>query len=173
LDKTEGQLVRNAQRGDQASFVELIRRATPRVFSAAQAILNNVHDSEDAVQDGTVVAFKRIRTLRDPNVFGSWFLRIVVNKAKDLRRSRRTTTQPLEDINEPAVEFDASLQLDLTDAIERLPLRIKVPAVLYFAGLSTPEIAEALDRPVGTVRRHLSEAYASLRDYLEHGETSD
>lgn len=158
-------LVEQARSGDQQCFVELIRRHTPKVFPAAMAILNDVHDAEDVLQDAVVTAYRRVESLRKAESFGSWLLRIVVNRAKDVRRDRTRTIRMTESV-EPPVEYNPDDELDLMAAIGELPERNKNVLVLFLSGLTTREVSEALDRPVGTVRRQLSEAYASLRDQL-------
>lgn len=56
----------------------------------------------------------------------------------------------------------------LRDLIDRLPERTRVPVLLhYYADMSAEDIADALGRPAGTVRRLLAEGRAALRLALE------
>ena len=51
----------------------------------------------------------------------------------------------------------------LRDLVERLPLRLREVVLLhYYADLPVAEVAEAVHRPVGTVKRRLHEARALL-----------
>lgn len=56
----------------------------------------------------------------------------------------------------------------LQDLVERLPQRLRVPVLLhYYADLPVEQVAVAVHRPAGTVRRWLAEGRALLRAELE------
>jgi RNA polymerase sigma-70 factor, ECF subfamily len=56
----------------------------------------------------------------------------------------------------------------LRDLVERLPVRLRTPVLLhYYADLPVADIAKALHRPVGTVKRMLAEGRASLLARIE------
>lgn len=56
----------------------------------------------------------------------------------------------------------------LRDLVERLPDRLRVPVLLhYYADLSIAEVAAALHRPEGSIKRMLFDARARLAGWLE------
>lgn len=56
----------------------------------------------------------------------------------------------------------------LRDLVERLDERLRLPVLLhYYAGLPIADVARALDRPEGTIKRTLSDARHVLRAWLE------
>ena len=56
----------------------------------------------------------------------------------------------------------------LRDLVQRLPERLRTPVLLhYYADMSVAEIAAALHRPTGTVKRWLAEARDSLHTSIE------
>lgn len=56
----------------------------------------------------------------------------------------------------------------LRDLVERLPERLRTPVLLhYYADLPVADVANALHRPVGTVKRLLAEGRASLLARIE------
>jgi RNA polymerase sigma-70 factor (ECF subfamily) len=56
----------------------------------------------------------------------------------------------------------------LHDLVERLPDRLRKPVLLfYFADMSVAEVAAALHKPEGTIKRMLSDARARLHGWLE------
>lgn len=69
----------------------------------------------------------------------------------------------------PAAEEAAAVREALRGLEE--PYRETV-ALRYFAGLTVPEIAEACDRPQGTVKTHLHRGLLRLRDRLDALETA-
>ena len=59
----------------------------------------------------------------------------------------------------------------LRDLVERLPDRMRAPVLLhYYADMSIAEVAIALHRPQGTIKRTLSDARNRLHSWLESNE---
>lgn len=59
----------------------------------------------------------------------------------------------------------------LRDLVERLPDRMRAPVLLhYYADMSIADVALALHRPQGTIKRTLSDARSRLHTWLENGE---
>jgi RNA polymerase sigma-70 factor (ECF subfamily) len=57
----------------------------------------------------------------------------------------------------------------LRDLVERLPDRMRTPVLLhYYADMSIAEVATALRRPQGTIKRTLSDARSRLHAWLEN-----
>jgi RNA polymerase sigma-70 factor (ECF subfamily) len=55
----------------------------------------------------------------------------------------------------------------LRDLVERLPDRLRAPVLLhYYADMSVAEVASALHRPEGTIKRMLFDARAQLAGWL-------
>lgn len=58
----------------------------------------------------------------------------------------------------------------LRDLVERLPDRLRMPVLLhYYADMSVAEVAVALKKPEGTIKRMLFDARARLASWLEDG----
>ena len=57
----------------------------------AMAMLGDAADAEEALQDAFVRAYRGLRGCREPDRFGAWFLRILVNRCRTrgARRRRR------------------------------------------------------------------------------------
>lgn len=178
----EGHLIRRAREGDREAFGELIEIHAVRAYRIAYAILQNAEESEDAVQDAFVTAFKSLRKLEKAEAFGSWLGRIVTTRAYDILRGRQRGQKAIE-AQTTAVRMEtahrrpdpsgtrADLTLDLEEAIAKLPEIHRLAVLLrYTEDASTEQIARILKRPEGTVRRILSESYRLLRLYLEEGD---
>src|ERR1039457_5711725 len=76
----EQDLIARVQRGQNELFYELVRPYERRVYAAAQAILRNEHDAEDAAQEAMLKAFKNIRQFRAEARFSTWLIQIKVNE---------------------------------------------------------------------------------------------
>ena len=61
------ELVDRAKQGDEEAFDALARAVGDRCMGIAHRILRDAHLAEDAVQAALVVAWRELRTLRDPD----------------------------------------------------------------------------------------------------------
>ena len=86
----ERALVELARGGDEEAFASLIRMAGDRLMAVAFRILRDADRAEDAVQQAIVTAWRDLPALRDPDRFGGWLYRILVNACYvEARKSRR------------------------------------------------------------------------------------
>ncbi len=136
--------------------------------------VRSVDLAEDIFQDVWVLAWRRRGQLRDPERFLSWFYRIARNRIMEQsRKSRRGVQITLfgemsdDDGDQPLDQRlrderpDPSRQAqhnEWTGLVEREvqhldPLAREMLALRYGADLGLREIAEILDKPLGTVIR--------------------
>ena len=142
-------------------------RHWPRVWRAAFATCGDRELASDAAQDAFIRAGAALDRFDRRRPIEPWLVRIAVNRAIDLMRARR----PLADGQRlpESFAFDPPLADEqLEAAVSRLaPERRDVVALHYWLDYTTPEIAEALDVPVGTVNSRLARALRDLRLDLE------
>jgi RNA polymerase sigma factor (sigma-70 family) len=170
------QLIQQAQTGDaaqvRAAFNILLPRYHRMAFQVAYAVLNDVHQAEDAVQEAFITAYLRIGQLREPQAFASWLKRIVLTQAD---RQIRGNQPRLEDFEErfdiPAERLGPEDMLEESEIQNRLQLAIdalpegerQVTEGFYMQGESQKELAERLELPVTTVKKRLQYAREHLR----------
>ena len=150
---------------------ELLDRHEDTLFRAALAILGDVQEAEDAVQDTFLRYLEKRPELRDGDHEKAWLLKVTANRCKSiLRTRRRRPTVELLDIY-PVPEDEGSREL--MEAILALPANQRSAVHLhYYEGYTSEEIGAILGQRPGTVRSHLSRARDALRRYLleEEGE---
>ena len=113
--------------------------------------------AEDLTQEAMVRVCARWSVLRQPRPYA---YRIVTNLARDRWRRRQSELLALSDLVPRPV---AGPDVSVLDAVDRLPAALRDAVLLhYYADLSVDDVARALRRPAGTVKRHLSEARALL-----------
>jgi RNA polymerase sigma-70 factor, ECF subfamily len=91
-------LVARAQRGDVAAFGSVVRATQMMAYAVARRVLCDPTMAEDATQDAYLRAFRRLKDLDEPAAFPSWFRRIVITVALNMRRKRRVTLLRLDDV---------------------------------------------------------------------------
>jgi RNA polymerase sigma-70 factor, ECF subfamily len=144
-------------------------------YRLARAILLDDGEAEDAVQEASISAWRRQRSLRDPARFDAWFDRILVNQCRDqLRRRRRAVpiAAPPIGFDAPAAPPETGTDDDLDRALAALDLDHRVVVVLrYWQDRTVDDIADRLGIPAGTVKSRLHHALKHLRTELEasHG----
>jgi len=170
----DGRLVARVQEGDGDAFDTLVRRHMRRAFSIAFRLLENRADAEDLVQEAFLAALKGIDSFEPGRPFGPWLFRIVVNRGLNARKARslrRTEALPIDVIaRAPPPDRDAEraeLHDALAGALERLDgQRGAIVRLHELEGFTSPEIAAMLELAEGTVRWHLHQARAELREVL-------
>jgi RNA polymerase sigma-70 factor, ECF subfamily len=145
---------------------EIFDRHWPRVWRAAYAVTRDRELANDAAQDAFLRAAGALRRLDHDRLEG-WLVRVAINRAIDLVRARRRE-RPEELADEQFGLDPAPADEDLHRALARLgPERRAVIALHYWLDYTTPEIADALGIPVGTVNSRLARALRDLRLTLE------
>ena len=88
-----------ARDGDRQAFSELYQRYRRAVHAVALSRVAAC-DAGDVVQDTFVIAMRQLRTLRNPEAFGGWLLTIARNRATDVVRRRKPTSEWTDEIGE-------------------------------------------------------------------------
>jgi RNA polymerase sigma-70 factor (ECF subfamily) len=164
-------LLAAARSGDPAAFSTWMERRRHLAFAYACAVLGNREEAEDVVQEAFVRAVQAYQRGGRPGNWEAWLMRVLRNLCTDtLRRRRRRPTGPLDtdllDLS-PTPEMrvvDAEAEVELTQAVERLPEALRVPLLMHFgARLTYREIALALGVRESTVIGRVASALRVLR----------
>jgi RNA polymerase sigma-70 factor (ECF subfamily) len=154
--------------GAQA-FERLLAPLIEPAHRLACGLLHDHQAAEDAVQEASLKAWRKLRQLRSPNAVRPWFLGIVANQCRSVSRTRwwkvtQTSVSISESEPEPA---PMASSIDLRRAIRRLRHRERTALVMYFyLDLTAEEIAVATRSTPGAVRRQLYRSLARLRPFL-------
>ena len=162
-------LVERARDGDDVAFTELVDLDGDRCYAIAYRILRDAERAQDAVQQALLQAWRELPRLRDPERFGPWLHRLLVNACyEEARRHRRWSTRirslPVDGPGGP----DTTVSVDDRDTLDRAFARLSpehrtVFVLHHHAGLHLAEIADIVGVPEGTVKSRLHHATRSLR----------
>lgn len=164
---------RGAPVPDTAAFDLLLRPLIDDAYKLALVILRDPHDAEDAVQEAAVKAWLAVGRLRQAASARPWFLRIVANQCRSMRRGRWFSVLRLSD--PPAFGPDpgpaAVRSADLSRALSRLGRDDRAALFLhYHLDLPLEEVASVLHLSVPAARSRLYRALKRLKPNVEVSE---
>ena len=155
-------------RTGQADFDVLIGPHLEAGYRTALAILRDPHEAHDAVQESALKAWRKLDQLREGRPARPWFLAIVANQCRDMRRSRWWSVVRLPHIDPVKSEIDTQAT-DLERALARLPTDDRLALFLHFyLDLPIEEVALALGISAAATKGRIYRACRRLRpDLLE------
>jgi RNA polymerase sigma-70 factor (ECF subfamily) len=180
-------LIQAARGGDLDSFNRLVLAYQDMVYSHAYRMIGEEESADDATQNTFISAYNHLGSFRGGS-FKAWLLRIVTNACYDeLRRRKRRPTVPLEPLDDAGEEVEsAHWMVDPTDQPEEQVQRVELQHAIQHCldnlpsdfrstvimvdvqGLDYFEAAQAIGKPIGTIKSRLARARSRLRDCL-HG----
>ena len=159
--------MRQAQRGDPEAFSSLVEKHWSRLVAFARSIVGDA-DAEDTVQDGLVIAWRKLGGLRSAEAFAAWSLRIVSRTCfRRLRLGRRfVPLSTADELAAPGADHDDG-RLDVERLLAALAPRQR--AVMYLTvveGMTDSEIGLVLKLEAASVRSHRRRARERLRHLM-------
>jgi len=158
---------------------EMFVASHKRFVAAAQSILRNREDAEDAVQEAFLSAYRHLHSFEGRSALRTWLTRIVLNAAFMIQRKRKrnlSTIHPLPENNNsrevnwteniPASDPDPEIvhaereALQLIDGIvgKMKPALRQALTMTYFDELSGAEASALLGVSTGTFKARLFRA---------------
>jgi RNA polymerase sigma-70 factor (ECF subfamily) len=172
-------LVRRCQQRDPAAVRQLIERFQSEVFGLCVRILAHRQDAEDVCQEVFLRIFRSLHRWDRSRPLRPWVMGITVNRCRTwlTQRARRpelvdylqdtATGRPEDDVDELVREIAAAVA-------ELRPDYRLVFVMFHEQSQPYEEIAEALDRPVGTIKTWLHRARLEVLQRLrERGMVTD
>lgn len=152
---------------ERQEFEELLIPLLEPGFGLAMMMLSDRPQAEDALQEAALKLWRqwdRLRTDANPR---PWFLAIVANQCRTVRRSRWWHVLKSADLNFARTEsFDdwSNDRVDLKAGLDRLPQRHLLPLALYYhLDLPIDEVAQVLRCSSSAARQRIHRALEALR----------
>jgi RNA polymerase sigma-70 factor, ECF subfamily len=159
-----------ATRGGEADFEALIGPLVEPGLRLAYSMLGDRAEAEDATQEAIAKAWRRLPQLREPGQIRPWFLAIVANQCRNVRRGRWFRTIRIPDFLQPAPPVEPDLEkIDVERALARLPVGDRqVLFMHFFLDLPVEEVAGVLGISPAAAKGRIYRACHKLRpDLLE------
>jgi RNA polymerase sigma-70 factor (ECF subfamily) len=152
------------------AFDELVAVHMEAAYRVALAILRDPDEARDAVQDAAFKAWRSFGQLRDGRSARPWFLSIVANQCRSVRRRHWWSVIRLPEIDRTSAEFESASAAgtDLKQALARLSPDERLPLFLFFyLDLPMEEVAVVLGLSAAGAKTRVYRAARKLRPGLE------
>jgi len=163
-------LVSAARNGDREAFDELVGVHLEAGYRVALAILRDPDEARDCVQEAAFKAWRRLGQLRDGRAARPWFLTIVANQCRSIRRGRWWSIVRLPSFDRAGADFETSSVegADLQRGLARLSAEDRLPLFLHFyLDLPLEEVGTVLGLTAAGAKTRVYRAARKLRPGLE------
>jgi RNA polymerase sigma factor (sigma-70 family) len=159
---------------DQQAYATLMKRYKKAVYFMILKMIRDADDAEDLTMEAFAKAFRNLHKFKKDYTFSTWLFRIATNNTIDFIRKKKLKTMSLNttmnddsgnsvnidvegDDNNPQDEFIKSQRIEMVRIfVDKLPAKYrKLVQLRYFDELSYEEIAQELEKPLGTVKAQL------------------
>lgn len=186
--RTDAELVKAFQEGDQSVFSLIVERYQDRVYTLCLRWMGNRAVAEEVAQDVFLALYRSLERFRGDAQLKTWIFRVAINHCKNRRlyRKRRhqdrheplegnrddddapvrqlAADQPGTDAHTFAGEAESLVQQALGELDEE---QRQIIVLRDVEDLSYEEISEIMDLPRGTVKSRLHRARSQLAAILQ------
>lgn len=171
IEDAQGVLVSLAASGDEAAFTRIVAAHHDDMVRVSYVVCGDADLADEAVATAWLIAWRKLRDLREPDRLRPWLVSIAANEARQaVRRRRRRGVMELAMADAAVPPGDPATRatdIDLVDALGRLdPDDRALLALRYVAGFDASELARATGRSASGTRARLARLLGRLRTEL-------
>ena len=174
LLNSEEQLVKGLQKGDAAAYKEFLSVYGPRIFNLHCWLCGNQTTAEDLTQETVLAVYRGIGKFKGQSRLTTWVHQVARNLALNHLKHKGNRNIPLEDIEEmeSLENVDESAEKELLrgrvrEALSMIPEAQRESVTLHcLNGMSHSEVANVLERPLGTVKWQIAQGLNAMKDAL-------
>jgi RNA polymerase sigma-70 factor, ECF subfamily len=154
----------------ERTFADLLTPLIEPGFRLAVGMLHDPSAAEDAVQEASFTAWRKLGRIQDQDRLRAWFLGVVANKCRNARRRKWVADVRLglpEQLSVVSGEERSLRGTDLRRAIARLRHAARLVVVLYFyLDMPLEDVAAVARTSVAAARARLYRSVQRLRPEL-------
>jgi RNA polymerase sigma factor (sigma-70 family) len=167
----EATLVQRCLRGHADAMQAMVDRFQTEVYGLCVRLLSHRHDAEDVTQEVFLRVFRSLRRWDPTRPLKPWIMSIAINRCRTWLSQRSRRPELADYLQDTAAsrptDDSAELVHEIEDALNQLRSEYRIVFVLFHEhGQPYEEIAEALDRPVGTIKTWLHRARLEVLERL-------
>ena len=167
------ELVKEAKKGNNDAFSNLINMYRKELYLVAKSKLRNDDDIADCIQETIFKSYKNIKKLKNNSSFKYWIMKILINECNNFyeKKERKELSIDNENIKEMYnVENEIHNSIDFESIVKDLSMDEKQILTLYYvSGYNTKEIGKLLKKNDNTIRVKMMRAKNKLREMYEGG----
>ena len=172
-------LIKKAIKGNFNAYSILVNELKSDGYKLAYTILKNEQDSIDAYLQAVEKGLKNIKNLKEVKYFKTWFLKIVINEAKNIisKNSKVIYLEDIKDLKEDIKdlkedkEINRENKIDLEKSLQSIdPQTREMIKMKYYMGYKLEEIAQILDLSIGMVKGKMYTALKNMGKELSDSE---
>lgn len=177
MDKNNVDIVIKMQNGDPTAFEEIFEHYKVKAVRTAYLITGNKVLAEDIAQEAFIQCYKKIKTLKDPALFKTWFYKILTRIAwrvgtKDKMITSSESLFEISDLPNKGQTEQNYIQNEMSKvimvAIDKLETKQRMVILLYYYdGFSITEVAKIMNCFEGTVKSRLYAARKNLKKIFD------
>jgi len=154
-----------AQNHDRDAFAELISLYRQDMYRVAKSYLRNDQDAADAIGETVLACFEKLSSLREPEHFKTWLIRILINKCNDLINADKRYVS-MDDIPEAGQNDAAQSNMEFMMLMDSLDEWYRTVLVLrYGEGFSVREISDLLGITESAVKARLKRGRDKMKKF--------
>ena len=151
----------------QRDFAALYATEFPKLAGYLTSLTGDPEVAREATQEAFTRLFARWRRVHEPRGF---VYVVGTNLCKHHWRQGGRERSAVTSLGITSLHGRPAHDSSLRDLVERLPGHLRETVLLhYYADMSVAEVAAALKKPEGTIKRMLYDARARLASWLEDG----
>jgi len=156
--------------GDKEAFSGIVDRYRKRAFLTAYSIVHNEQDAYDLSQEAFIRAYRNLKKFELNRPFFPWFYRILKNRCLSFLRKRKqlaeVSIEGVFGLNTTEIDHDQTRLI--RQCVAALPDNAReILNLRYYQGYSYQEIADILEKPIGSVMSGLFYARKKLKELLQ------
>jgi RNA polymerase sigma factor (sigma-70 family) len=162
--------IRDARAGSAEAFSKLVQMHQAGVRGFLRRLSGQRGDADDIAQEVFMFAWQNLQRFQTGKSFRAWLCAIAYRKfLSDSRSRRRQSARDAVALSQDSCDaIDPALRMDLLLAVHALSAEERAALVLCMAqGFSHEEAADALGKPLGTVKSHVARGRQKMLEILE------
>lgn len=150
-------------------FIDFFKNNENKIYKFAYGYVKNQDIALDLVHESIVKAIQKRDTVKEKQHLKTWFYRILINECLGFLRKRNKILffeeiKDVENLGQIDKVSDSNENIDLYDAIDKLPEKLKTIIMLrFFEDMSLEEISQTTKTNLSTVKSRLYKALEVLK----------
>ncbi|MDO7907774.1 sigma-70 family RNA polymerase sigma factor [Paenibacillus sp. JX-17] len=158
----------------ETTFYQMVMSHKDTLMNIAYSYLRSRDDALEAVQEATCRAWIKYGSLRNPQAFKPWIIRILIYVCIDEQRRRKRAVPQSPDVLQQMMEAPVMIRHDRMEihaVLQQIKPKYRHVLVLeYYNDMTLMDIAAILGKPEGTVKTWQHKGLKQLRALMKNRE---